>query len=59
MFELRWLTESWTSYEDGFIAKRSGDKKLQYRIIENPLEAGLQDPIWSDWIDVPHEHIDI
>ena len=28
---------------------------LQYLRMENPLEIGLQDPIWSDWFDVPTE----
>ena len=26
---------------------------LQYRVRLNPLEAGLEDPIWSEWQDVP------
>ena len=26
---------------------------LQYRVLLNPLEIGMQDPIWSDWEDVP------
>jgi len=41
------------------------ERTLQYRTVENslevgiqtitPLEEGVQEPIWSDWVDVPVE----
>ena len=27
--------------------------KLQYRTMTNIMEIGIQEPIWSEWIDVP------
>jgi len=47
MFELRWL-----KYKTGFGSNRKIEKKLQFRVITNPIETGLQEPIWSDWEDV-------
>ena len=43
MIELRWL-------------HKIGSKeppRLQYRQMENILELGIQEPIWSDWFDIP------
>ena len=28
-------------------------EKLQYRSRRNVAEIGIQEPLWTDWIDVP------
>ena len=59
--ELRWLVENSEEYPlDGPLSiGHKSDPILQYKVIENPLEAGLHKAIWSDWIDVPTVHVDI
>ena len=42
MIEIRWQKET-----------RQHRSTLQYRIMENPQEIGIQDPIWSEWGNVP------
>jgi len=42
MVEIRWVKVT-----------PKGEYKLQYRVRVNVLEVGLQEPIWSGWIDVP------
>jgi len=59
--ELRWLveySEEWHEHSE-FAKKVSSEPRLQYRERSNPLEAGIQDPIWSDWIDVPTVRVNI
>ena len=46
MIELRWLE---LDRPVGHIRQNV----LQYRIMTNIEEIGIQPPIWSDWIDVP------
>jgi len=52
---MRWVEREMT-YETspglGYVKK---EKFLQYRTIENPHETGLQEPIYSEWRDVPTE----
>ena len=43
MIELRWLE---------VITPRTPDR-LQFRVMENPLEIGLHPPIYSEWQDIP------
>ena len=40
MFELRWL-------------ERIDRRVLQFRQMTNIEEVGIQEPIWSEWQDVP------
>ena len=49
MIEMRWLldkTRPAPNAQDGYT--------LQYRYRENMSEEGLEDTIWSNWIDVPY-----
>ncbi len=55
--ELRWKVEAWTEYQDGMSLHHVEDPVLQYRRAKNSIEIGLQEPIWSDWVDVPTEYI--
>ena len=59
--ELRLLVEHWKEYPDhsSVTVSKKSEPILQYKVIENPLEAGLHKAIWSDWIDVPTVHVDI
>lgn len=48
MIDLRFVERrEWISDE-----RSVGHRILQWRCVENPLEVGLQEPIWSDWQDV-------
>jgi hypothetical protein len=54
MIELRYVNRPTILHyldNDRYISK--DNLTLQYRKIMNPLEVGLQYPIWSDWQDVP------
>jgi len=55
MFELRLYKEKAGEYFDGILYNCAGykDAVLQYRIMTNIQEIGLQEPIWSEWEDVP------
>ena len=58
MIEIRNLTEHWIVPTGCDLSVEGSDgPRLQYRTITNPLEIGLQKPIWSDWIDVEDVHI--
>lgn len=58
MLELRWKVENWTEYRDGLEIPYTEEPVLQYRKLTNPLELGLNQPIFTDWMDVPTEHVD-
>ena len=59
--ELRWYRERMTmekmrEFKIAGTPYDYGDyfpSRLQYRAWTNPLEAGLQPPLWTDWQDVP------
>jgi hypothetical protein len=55
MFELRLYKEKGGQYFDGALHGCAGykDAILQYRSMENIQELGIQEPIWSEWQDVP------
>lgn len=55
MIELRWHKELAGEYFDGIMkgSKVYKDKALQYRTMANPAEIGVQEPIWSEWEEVP------
>lgn len=42
MIELRWQQET-----------RRHPKTLQWRVMANPDELGIQNPIWYEWENVP------
>ena len=42
MIQIRWQQETYRH-----------PKTLQCRVMENPEEIGIQDPIWSEWANVP------
>lgn len=53
-YQQRWLIkeyEIWPEYGMRPTIERD-EPVLQCRSMENPLEYGLQDPIWSEWQDV-------
>lgn len=51
--ELRWYSNE-SIFLNECVKNIYGNKMvLQYRERLNPLEAGLHEPIWSDWINVP------
>lgn len=45
------------TYKEKGAVKHSSNiwRVLQYSVMDNPHELGIQDPVWSDWIDVPVE----
>ena len=49
MTELRWV---WKTEFDEYRTLTT-TKVLQYRTMQNLMEIGLQEPIWSEWMDVP------
>jgi hypothetical protein len=49
MMQIRWLV---FQHPNDIGTQRIRDKKLQYREVLNPMEIGLQEPIWSEWTDV-------
>jgi len=54
MIELRQLEFERMQFDD--VGNPIGYKnltKMQYREMQNPIEIGIQDPIWSEWLDVP------
>lgn len=54
MIEMRWLIiDTEDAAYNGFANKPAPERVLQYRQQTNMDEWGLQEPIWSDWIDVP------
>lgn len=53
MTELRLFVDEWDCYADGMITKKVSDPVLQYRQMQNISEIGIQEPIWSEWQDVP------
>jgi hypothetical protein len=61
VIQVRWKKEKIGYYSDGALDGSSAytDKVLQYRVMENVQEIGLQPPIWSEWEDVPTEYVEI
>ena len=59
--EFRWLVENSKEWCEGFrdYIPIETEPRLQYRERSNPLEAGIHEPIWEGWIDVPTVHVDI
>ena len=59
MIELRWKIEEWEEYTDmsSHPIKHTEKPVLQYRTMTNIEEIGLQEPIWSEWTDVPEVYI--
>ena len=55
MIELRLYKEKAGQYFDGILHESTcyKDAILQYRTMTNIQEIGLQEPIWSEWVDVP------
>lgn len=54
MIELRWCVQQWTEYPElGEPIKRQREPVLQFRQMTNIQEIGIQEPIWSDWVEVP------
>ena len=53
MIELRYFVDEYDCYADGMITRKIEPAVLQFRVIDNPLEHGLQPAIWSAWINVP------
>ena len=52
MIELRWYVKEISEPIAGaFVTVEH--KILQSRYMANPEEIGLQEPIWSDWVEVP------
>lgn len=67
MIELRFKTKQKT-YKEALNPDCIGDmrtkevtqqyKVLQQRLMTNPLEIGIQPPIWTEWNDVPCVGVD-
>ncbi len=57
MIELRWLVVDDPIRRGSLLATVLLDdplwQVLQMRQMTNPLEIGLQDPVWTEWKDVP------
>ena len=57
MYELRWVMHGKGQPPQGAICIGQPPQimfqVLQYRTIINPLETGIQEPIWSEWETVP------
>jgi len=53
LIELRWYDASYTRFEEFASFDVKVEPVLQFRTITNVFEFGLQDPIWSEWINVP------
>lgn len=52
MFELRWIRKEEPAPEHGRNCFRMV-KVLQFRQMSNIEEVGIQQPIWTEWEDVP------
>ena len=55
MIELRWLEYEEMQFDDVCSPIGQVRTKLQYRQMLNPIEIEFQEPIWSEWQDVPTE----
>ena len=56
MFELRWLIRPVTMKLGAPIPfPNEKEKVLQFRQMSNIEEIGIQEPIWTEWEDVPTE----
>ena len=60
MFKFRYKVETWEEYQDGIntYVKRIEEPVLQVRTMVNVAGFGIQEPIWSEWEDVPTEYIE-
>jgi hypothetical protein len=52
MIELRWFVEKEINISMNGSFTSPINRTLQYRVMENLLELGMQPPIWSEWMDV-------
>lgn len=58
MFEFRWVVAHWDKYDGASFVPVTEEPVLQFRQMENPLELGLSEPLWTDWREVPTHFID-
>jgi len=53
MIQLRFKVDKWTEYDEFSAIHHTEKPVLQYRQMQNISEIGIQEPIWSEWQDVP------
>ncbi len=53
MYELRWKQKLGNPDKGSVMVGDRISQTLQYRVMTNIEEVGIQEPIWSEWENVP------